>query len=194
MQKPISAADRPGFRVVIVTLDNHLSGAVNRARRTLTAEMPRMALAFHAASEWENDADALARCKRDIAEGDIIVVTMLFMEDHVKAVLPDLLARRNACDVMIGCMSAPEIVKLTRVGRFNMDGTQRSPLDFLKKLRGGGKGKPPSVGAKQMAMLRRIRASCASSRARPRTCAPISSPSNISWRGRTTTSATSFAS
>ncbi len=81
---------------------------------------------------------------------------MLFMEDHVKAVLPDLLARRNACDVMIGCMSAPEIVKLTRVGRFNMDGTQRSPLDFLKKLRGGGKGKPPSVGAKQMAMLRRI--------------------------------------
>ena len=53
-------------------------------------------------------------------------------------------------------MSAPEIVKLTRIGRFNMDGTQRSPLDFLKKLRGGGKGKPPSVGAKQMAMLRRI--------------------------------------
>ena len=32
MQKPISAADRPGFRVVIVTLDNHLAGAVERAR------------------------------------------------------------------------------------------------------------------------------------------------------------------
>jgi magnesium chelatase subunit H len=28
---------------------------------------------------------ALERCKEDIAQGDIIVVTMLFIEDHIKA-------------------------------------------------------------------------------------------------------------
>ena len=52
-------------------------------------------------------------------------------------------------------MSAPEIVKLTRVGRFNMDGTKRGALDFLKRLRGSSK--PSDTGGeKQLAMLRRI--------------------------------------
>ena len=52
-------------------------------------------------------------------------------------------------------MSAPEIVKLTRVGRFNMDGTKRGALDFLKRLRGSSK--PADTGGeKQLAMLRRI--------------------------------------
>jgi magnesium chelatase subunit H len=49
---------------------------------------------------------ALERCLDDIAKGDIIVVTMLFMEDHIKAVLPALQARREHCDAMVGCMSA----------------------------------------------------------------------------------------
>ena len=34
------------------------------------------------------DPAALARCHADIATGDIIVTTMLFMEDHIKPVLP----------------------------------------------------------------------------------------------------------
>src|ERR1700761_6414259 len=52
-------------------------------------------------------------------------------------------------------MSEPNIVKLTRIGRFNMDGSKRGALDFLKRPRGGGK---PSAtgGAHQLGMLRRI--------------------------------------
>ncbi|MFC6047542.1 DUF3479 domain-containing protein, partial [Methylobacterium hispanicum] len=61
MPRPISAdsaADagrRPGIRVVIVTLDNHLASAVERARLRLRAELPGLELAFHAAAEWETD-------------------------------------------------------------------------------------------------------------------------------------------
>ena len=29
----------------------------------------------------------MARCKTDIAQGDIIIASMLFMEDHIQAVL-----------------------------------------------------------------------------------------------------------
>ena len=80
---------------------------------------------------------------------------MLFMEEHAEAVLPAIRARRDLCAAVLGCMSAPEIVKLTRVGRFNMDGSQRGALDFLKRLRGGSK--PADTGGeKQLAMLRRI--------------------------------------
>ena len=92
-----------------------------------------------------------------IAKADIIVATMLFMEEHAQAVLSAIQARRDTCDAVLGCMSDPNIVKLTRVGRLNMDGSKRGALDFLKRLRGGGKGKPSATGgAQQMAMLRRI--------------------------------------
>ena len=80
---------------------------------------------------------------------------MLFMEDHAQAVLPAIRARRDHCDAVLCCMSAPEIVKLTRVGRFNMDGSKRGAFDFLKKLRGGKKPNETG-GAQQLAMLRRI--------------------------------------
>ena len=152
--KPTSAAERAGPRFVIVTLDNHLAGAVDRARRALEMDIPGLELSFHAAAEW-NDPAALQRCLTSISKADIIVATMLFMEEHAQAVHSAIQARRDTCDAVLGCMSEPNIVKLTRIGRFNMDGSKRGALDFLKRLRGGGK---PSAtgGAHQLAMLRRI--------------------------------------
>jgi len=152
--KPTSAAERAGPRFIIVTLDNHLAGAVDRARRTLARDIPGLDLAFHAAADW-NDPAALKNCLDSIAKADIIVATMLFMDEHAEAVLPAIRARRDSCDAVLGCMSAPEIVKLTRVGRLNMDGTKRGALDFLKRLRGSSKPSDTG-GAKQLAMLRRI--------------------------------------
>ena len=83
--KPTSAAERAGPRFVIVTLDNHLAGAVDRARRALEIDIPGLELSFHAAAEW-NDPAALQRCLASIARADIIVATMLFMEEHAQAV------------------------------------------------------------------------------------------------------------
>ncbi len=154
MPKPISAAEPTGPRVVIVTLDNHLASAVDRARRSLQREIPGLELGFHAAANW-NDPAALRGCVENIAKADVIVVTMLFMEEHAQAVLPALQARRDHCDAVVCCMSAPEIVKLTRLGRFNLDGSKRSAFDFLKKLRGGKKPNETG-GSRELAMLRRI--------------------------------------
>jgi magnesium chelatase subunit H len=155
MQKPISDADTGGLRVVIVTLDNHLASAADRARIALQRDIKGLTLGFHAAADWDHDPRALQACLDDIGNANIIVMTMLFMEEHVQMILPALQARRDQCDAIVGCMSASEIVKLTRLGRFNMDGTKRSALDFLKKLRGSKKPEETG-GARQMAMLRRL--------------------------------------
>ncbi|MGY2047829.1 magnesium chelatase subunit H [Methylobacterium sp. JK268] len=158
MPKRISAGEAAGalpeLRVVIVTLDNHLAGAVERARRTLAATAPGLVLGFHAAAEWDTDPAALDACRADIARADIVLSAMLFMDEHVQAVLPALLARRPHCDAMVGCLSAAEVVRTTRMNRFAMDGSQRGALDFLKKLR-GRKG-PQGSGARQMALIRQI--------------------------------------
>jgi magnesium chelatase subunit H len=153
MLKRISAAEGGGPRVTIVTLDNHLASAVDRARLTLTREIPGLELNFHAAADF-NDPKAVDNCIASIGRADIIVATMLFMEEHAEAVLPALKARRDHCAAVIGCMSAPDVVKTTRIGRFNMDGSKRGAFDFLKKLR--GKSKSETGGAAQLAMLKRI--------------------------------------
>jgi magnesium chelatase subunit H len=155
MPKRISAADPTPIRVVIVTLDNHLASAVERARVSLAKELPGLTIDFHAAAEWDDDPAAVARCRADIARGDIIVATMLFMEDHVRAVMPDLVARRDACDAMLACLSAGEVVRLTRMAKFSMSGEAVGILSWLKRLRGKG-GNGSSSGQSQMKMLRQI--------------------------------------
>ncbi len=156
-RKPTTAADS-AMRVVIVTMDNHLAGASARAARMLQLRLPTVSLSIHAASEWADDPSALARCKADIASGDIVIASMLFMEDHFTPVLADLQARRDHCDAMVCIMSAGEVMRLTRLGRFSMDGSTRGPMAFLKKLRGkSNDGKPTATaGAQQMKMLRRL--------------------------------------
>src|SRR3954469_11823995 len=157
MPKPTSAADPVPVRVVVVTMDSHLSGAMERAGKTLKHRMPGLQLSLHAASEWGNDPAALERCHGDIAQGDIVVATMLFMEEHFLPVLPALQARRDQCDAMVCAMSAGEVMKLTRMGRFTMDGPQSGPMALLKRLKGQKSNNSHNgAGARQMKMLRRL--------------------------------------
>jgi magnesium chelatase subunit H len=151
------AAEGAPLRVVVVTMDSHLSSACTRAAAALSRELPGLELKLHAADEWGHDAEALAACNADIASGDIVVATMLFLDDHIRAVLPALAARRASCDAMLCCMSGGEIVKLTRLGRFDMSAEAGGALAMLKRLRGkSGKGATGSSGRDQMKMLRRL--------------------------------------
>lgn len=142
------------LHVVIVTMDGHFGAAVERAQAELAAEMPGLRLSVHSADEWASDAHALAACHADIARGDIIIAAMLFLDDHVRMVMPALEARRADCAAMVGMMSAGEVVKLTRLKKFDMSAEARGVLGLLKKLR-GSKG-PKSSGAGQMKMLKEL--------------------------------------
>ncbi len=143
------------IRVVFITLDNHLSGAVDRAEALLVKDLPGLSIGFHAAADWGRDPGTIDAARADIAGADIVIATMLFLEDHVRAILPALEARREQCDAMLGLMSAGDIVKLTRMGGYRMDAPARGPLALLKKLRGSPKPGGNS-GAGQMKMLRRL--------------------------------------
>ncbi len=154
MPKHTSAADTT-INFVMLTLDSHMASAVERAHRHLRRELPRLSMHLHVATEWTADEDSLARCREDIARADIIVVTMMFMDDHIRPVIEDLRARRDGCDALVCCMSAAEVARLTKLGNFRLDGSQKGPLAFLKKLK-PKKTEGGTAGARQMAMLRRL--------------------------------------
>ncbi|MFN7387995.1 magnesium chelatase subunit H [Brevundimonas sp.] len=162
MRNRTTAADRQGpaamtpeVRVCVVTLDNHLAGALASAEMRLRSEIPGLTIDLHAASDWGSNPAALDVCLADIDRADIVVASMLFVDDHIQMVLPALRARAERCDAMVCMMSAAEVVRLTRMGPYRMDGSDKGPLALLKKLRGKSTaGAPP--GAQQMAMLRRL--------------------------------------
>ena len=59
---------------------------------------------------------------------------------------------------MVGCMSAGEVVRLTRLGPVRAwTAAERGPLALLKRLRGAKRqGGGAAAGAQQLAMLRRL--------------------------------------
>ena len=127
-----------------------------RARRSartqrLVRELPGLTLSVHAAAEWgRRRRRARALHRRHRARGDIVIATMLFMEDHFLPVLPALhgAARRTATRWSC-CMSAARSMRLTRMGRFS-DGRRASggALAFLKRLRGSARTARTTAGAR----------------------------------------------
>ena len=158
--------DRP-LRMVLVTLDNHLAGAWRGAREGLKGEFPGLDLRLHVAADWGTDPAAAERCREDLATADLVFVSQIFLEEHIKAILPVLTEHRERYEALVCILSAGEIVRLTRMGRFSMGGPKTeeaegseapkkgawSPIALLKRLKGEGKG-GRSSGRRQMLVLK----------------------------------------
>ncbi|MFZ8911613.1 MAG: magnesium chelatase subunit H [Burkholderiaceae bacterium] len=161
----MDAKRKASLRLVVVTMDTHLASATAVAAAKLAKAMPGLTLEMHAASEYASDARALASCREAIQNADILFVSMLFLEDHFLPVIDLLEKRRDEVDAMVCAMSAAEVVRLTKVGRFDMSKPASGALAFLKRLRGSSKpgdskdgsgSSGTASGARQMRMLRRL--------------------------------------
>ena len=153
MPKHTSAAN--ALRCVIVTLDHHLAGTVSRVRQTLAKEYPGLTLSLHAASDWSTKPEALQACKDEISKANVVIANMLFIEEHVQAIMPALQEKRAENAAMAVFMSAGEAIRMTNLGRFQMDKPQGGFMTLLKKLK-GSKAESGSSGERQMKMLRRL--------------------------------------
>ena len=121
MQKRISRAEATPVKVVIVTMDTHVASATDRARATLAREIPGLTLSVHAASEFAADPDGARALPRGHRRGrHHRQHDALPRRAFHSLCFAALAARRDHCDAMICVMSAGEVAKLTRMGRFDM--------------------------------------------------------------------------
>ncbi|MFN3846035.1 MAG: magnesium chelatase subunit H [Paracoccaceae bacterium] len=143
------------YRFVVVTLDAHAAGPAARIAPRLAKDFPGIEVSVHAAAEWAENPVALAAAKAAVNSADLVVANLLFIEEHITAILPELQAARERCDAFIGVIADPAVVKLTKMGDLDMSVPASGPMALLKKLR-GSKSPSASSGEKQMAMLRRL--------------------------------------
>jgi magnesium chelatase subunit H len=148
------AKAKTGYRFVILTLDAHAAGPATRIAPRLVKDFPGIEVSVHAAAEWAENPASLARAKAAIADANMVVANLLFIEEHITAILPDLQKVRDRLDAFVGVIADPAIVKLTKMGDLDMTKPASGPMALLKKL------KPSKAtsgsGANQMAMLRRL--------------------------------------
>jgi magnesium chelatase subunit H len=142
------------YNVVLLTLDRHAAGPAARVAPALAMDFPGLQLKIHAAAEWAKDPQTLVDAKADVASADIVVTSVIFLEEHIQAIQPDLLARRDACDAMVGVIADQEIVQLTKMGDLDMMRPATGAIALLKKLKPSKKS--GGSGAGQMKMLRRL--------------------------------------
>ncbi len=142
--------------VVIVTMDTHLSSATSRAGLCLASKIPGLKLKMFAASEYVADNKKLDNCIKAIKKADIVLVTMLFVEEHFKPIMPTLQAKRANCNAMVCIMSSPEVSKITKMGKLDMAKPVSGAMGFLKRLRGNQKNPAAKSGESQMRILRRL--------------------------------------
>jgi magnesium chelatase subunit H len=148
-------ARETGYSVVVVTLDAHAAGPAARAAPRLQADFPGIRITVLAAAEWAANPAALARAKAAVQGADMVVANLLFIEEHITAILPELTEASSRADAFVGMIADPQIVKLTRMGDLDMSQPASGAMALLRKLRGS---KTPSGGSgeKQMTMLRRL--------------------------------------
>jgi magnesium chelatase subunit H len=144
------------LRLAIVTMDSHLAGALDAAQVALQGDYPGITLELHSADQFARDPAALAACHEAIEGADIVMATMLFLEDHSRLVSPQLAARRAACDAMLCALSAADIVKHTRMGGLDMTAEPGAMMSMLKKLKPKRGEASANAGEKQMKMLRNL--------------------------------------
>ena len=159
--RPISPADRrgdaPDLRVVIVTLDSLLAEPARDAERRLRRLFPGLRLSLHAAAEWTEEPEKLAETKAALEEAHIVVSTLLFLDDQIRAILPELTAARARADAFVGAVAAPEITRLTRMGGLDMSAPDGTVMKFMKRLRPKPKaGGDSGSGERQMRVLRKL--------------------------------------
>ena len=85
---------------MIVTLDSHNARPCERALLNMLPDFNGLQIDIFAAAEWDEDPGAFAAVREAISQADIIVINLLFLEHHVKRLLPEIQSRRNSCDVM----------------------------------------------------------------------------------------------
>jgi magnesium chelatase subunit H len=146
---------KASYRFVILTLDAHAAGPAARIAPRLAKVFPGIEVTVHAAAEWAENPAALERARAAVRDANIVVANLLFIEEHLTAILPQLQEARQRLDAMVGVIADPQIVKLTKMGDLDMSKPASGAMAFLKKLRGNA-APSASSGQKQMALLRRL--------------------------------------
>jgi len=142
-------------KVVYVVLEPQYQSALSSAIRSINANNPQVAIEVNGyLIEELRNADNYASFKQDVAEANVFIASLIFIEDLADKVVEAVQPVRDNLDVAVCFPSMPQVMRLNKMGSFSMAqlGQSKSMIaSFMKKR------KEKSGAGFQDAMLKLLR-------------------------------------
>jgi magnesium chelatase subunit H len=152
---PESLGGRSLVKVVYVVLEPQYQSSLSAAVRAINANNSQVAFEVSGyLIEELRDAENYEAFKRDLAEANVFIASLIFIEDLADKVVAAVQPYRDQLDVAVVFPSMPQVMRLNKMGSFSMAqlGQSKSVIaNFMKKR------KENSGSGFQDAMLKLLR-------------------------------------
>ena len=134
---PENPNGRPVMKVVYVVLESQYQSSLTAAMKRINAGNDNMAVegVGYLLEELRNE-DAFEQFKKDVAEANIFIGSLIFVQELAEKVVEVVQPARDNLDACLIFPSMPEVMRLNKVGSFTMKNLGQSKsvvADFMKK-------------------------------------------------------------
>ncbi|HIK54912.1 MAG TPA: magnesium chelatase subunit H [Synechococcales cyanobacterium M55_K2018_004] len=149
---PDDLKGRALIKVVYVVLEPQYQSALSAAVRSINENNPNVAIEISGyLLEELRGAENYEDFKRDVAEANIFIASLIFIEDLAEKVVAAVEPVRDRLDAAIVFPSMPQVMRLNKLGTFSMAQLGQSKSAIAQFMR---KRKEQSGGSFQDAMLK----------------------------------------
>jgi magnesium chelatase subunit H len=153
--KPDSSDGRDLLKVVYVVLEPQYQSTLSEAARSINKNNPYLAVELSGyLIEELRDSENYENFKKDIAEANIFIASLIFLEDLAEKLAAAVKPHRDRLDAAIVFPSMPEVMRLNKLGSFSMAQLGQSKSAIAQFMR---KRKENSGASFQDAMLKLLR-------------------------------------
>ena len=134
---PNNLEGRSLIKVVYVVLEPQYQSALSAAVHSINQNHPNLAIEISGyLLEELRDPGNYEDLKRDVAQANIFIASLIFIEDLAEKVVAAVEPHRDALDVAVVFPSMPQVMRLNKMGSFSMAqlGQSKSAIgEFMRK-------------------------------------------------------------
>jgi len=134
---PDDLKGRSLLKIVYVVLEAQYQSALSAAVREINANHPNLAIEISGyLIEELRSPENYEELKRDVAQANIFIASLIFIEDLADKVVEAVQPHRDNLDVAVVFPSMPQVMRLNKMGTFSMEqlGQSKSAIgEFMKK-------------------------------------------------------------
>jgi magnesium chelatase subunit H len=134
---PDNLRGRSLIKVVYVVLESQYQSALSQAVRSINQNHPNLAIEISGYLVEElRDPENYEGFKREIADADIFIASLIFIEDLADKVVAAVEPHRDRLSVSVVFPSMPQVMRLNKMGSFSMAqlGQSKSAIaQFMRK-------------------------------------------------------------
>lgn len=134
---PDNLQERSLIKVVYVVLESQYQSALSQAVRSINQNHPSLAIEISGYLVEElRDPENYEDFKRDIADANIFIASLIFIEDLADKVVAGVEPHRDRLDAAVVFPSMPQVMRLNKMGSFSMAqlGQSKSAIaQFMRK-------------------------------------------------------------